>query len=77
MNIISKPELAKQVRREYEHLIKTESHEYAIAWVSTKLPFSEAMRVPALKRMIENRARIHIREREKFDMKKLQANDND
>jgi len=42
-----------------------------------KLPFSEAMRVPALKRMIENRARIHIREREKFDLKKLQANDND
>ena len=40
MNIISKPELAKQVRREYEHLIKTESHEYAIAWVSTKLHIS-------------------------------------
>lgn len=40
MNIISKPELAKQVRREYEHLIRSESHEYAIAWVAIKLHIS-------------------------------------
>lgn len=40
MNIISKPELAKQVRREYEHLIRSESHEYAVLWVSIKLHVS-------------------------------------
>ncbi|MDY7537655.1 hypothetical protein QN372_00700 [Undibacterium sp. RTI2.1] len=40
-------------------------------------PLDAALKDPILKRIIENRARIHMRQRDRFDLKKMQANDND
>ena len=37
MNITSKQGFSDRIRREYEHLIRTESHDYAVQWVSIKL----------------------------------------
>ena len=34
------------------------------------LSFSDAMRNPTYKKLIESRARVHIKQREKFDLKK-------
>ena len=41
------------------------------------LSFSDAMRHPTYKKLIETRARLHMRQRARFDLKKMQANDND
>lgn len=41
------------------------------------VPFEVAMKDPTKKRLIENRARIHMRQRDRFDLKKLQSNDID
>lgn len=42
-----------------------------------KLSLDAALKDPELKRIIENRARIHMRQRDRFDLKKYQANDID
>jgi len=51
--------------------------EIAYNRLKINLSFSEAMRNPTYKKLIETRARVHMRQREKFDLKKMQANDND
>jgi len=40
MNITPKQDLHEKIKREYEHLIKHESHEYVVAWVAIKLHVS-------------------------------------
>ena len=41
MNIISKEELKNLILAEYEYLIRTESHDYAILWASIKFHVSK------------------------------------
>ena len=41
------------------------------------LTFKDAMRNPTYKKLIETRARVHMRQRSRFDPKKHQSNDND
>lgn len=45
--------------------------------LATKLPFAEAIKHPIWSTVIKTRARKHMQQRDKFDLKKLQANDND
>ncbi|BBB65885.1 hypothetical protein UNDYM_1632 [Undibacterium sp. YM2] len=51
--------------------------EIAHGLLATRLSFQEAMNHPTWKVVIKTRARKHMQQREQFDLKKLQANDND
>lgn len=51
--------------------------EIAHRLVAPRTTFGDAMRTPAIKRAIETRARKHMRDRSRFDLKKLQAADAD
>ncbi|MFZ6690258.1 hypothetical protein [Undibacterium sp. SXout20W] len=51
--------------------------EIAYKRLGITLSYSDAMSNPTYKKLIEARARAHMRQRDRFDLKKLQANDND
>lgn len=51
--------------------------EIAYSLMSTRLSLDELLKNPTQKRLLESRARKHMRSRNKFDIKKMQANDND
>ncbi|MFZ6726181.1 hypothetical protein ACO0K2_11870 [Undibacterium sp. MH2W] len=51
--------------------------EIAYKRLGITLSYSDAMKNPTYKKLIEARARAHVRQRDRFDLKKLQANDND
>lgn len=45
--------------------------------VAPRTPYAEAMADPAISKLITARARRHMRERQKMDLKRIQANDNE
>ncbi|BBB59912.1 hypothetical protein UNDKW_1639 [Undibacterium sp. KW1] len=51
--------------------------EIAHGLLATRLSFEEAMNHPTWKVVIKTRARKHMQQRDKFDLKKLQSNDKD
>jgi hypothetical protein len=53
------------------------SIDIAFRSLGTAKTLEQVMADPALKRILLNRARLHMRRRAKFDPKRMQANDND
>ncbi|MFZ6755782.1 hypothetical protein ACO0K9_01065 [Undibacterium sp. Ji50W] len=51
--------------------------EIAYSLLATKLPYADAIKHPVWSKVIRMRARKHMQQRAMFDLKKLQANDND
>lgn len=51
--------------------------EFANRVMRTGLALEQALANPALRIILENRARYHMQRRARTDVKKLQANDND
>ncbi|UGQ45099.1 hypothetical protein [Massilia endophytica] len=51
--------------------------EIALRGLNTSMPLEQMLENPALRIVLENRARYHMQRRSRVDVKKLQANDND
>lgn len=51
--------------------------EIAHSRLRSTTPLDQMLASPSLKRVVETVARRHMKQRDRFDQKKLQANDND